>query len=386
MPYNADFPDRYMSQAKKAFAIVVALLAGPVLIYFGAREFQNSRKLADDGKATVAKVVDHARRTGRRGRSSYYLSVAYKTASGQVLTERLKVNRTLHDRAVATGTVKLHYLPSNPAICQAGEKVETKFGTLVIGVLMLGGGVWLLLFYRQPLDQQEMAETVANQLEPLCEPQHEYARVDARQCRHLDLAFYDQSQHRLTLLGFAFLQDEENLTLRRRSIALRTFLRVLLSRDGVTMAALYHFKPSWMLRLLGAKEAKVLDLETQCSNGAFVCTSNAHAAGALNNPPEVDALFLPAGTPVEAVLEAHNQRLARFLVSHPGVQPVRQNGIEDVHRAQDLLQQIKAAHRKRTGLSKEEWQRLAGTRDAQTIDTLHAETMKLHEERIRKAA
>jgi len=33
-----------------------------------------------------------------------------------------------------------------------------------------------------------------------------------------------------------------------------------------------------MLRLLGAKEAKVLDLETQCSNGAFVCTSNAHAA------------------------------------------------------------------------------------------------------------
>lgn len=136
------------------------------------------------------------------------------------------------------------------------------------------------------------------------------------------------------------------------------------------MADLYHFVPKFPLRVLGAKPAKVLDLETWFSDGAFVCTSNAEMAGKLDSPPAIDALRLPAGTTWDMLLETHQRRVGKYLAAHPGVKPVRLEGMADVRRAQDEQQRIKAEFRKRTGLSKTELERMAGTQ-GRGVDRLH---------------
>ena len=141
------------------------------------------------------------------------------------------------------------------------------------------------------------------------------------------------------------------------------------------------------MRALGGDGFRILELQTQFTNGAFLTTSNAEAAGKLDSPPGVDALRLPAQTSLDAIFAAHGQRVSASLTTNPGVAAVRLSSPEDVHRSQNVLQQIKAAFRKNAGISKEELQRLAGNRlGPEQIEALHADVQKIHGERNQTAA
>jgi hypothetical protein len=196
----------------------------------------------------------------------------------------------------------------------------------------------------------------------------------------LDHAWLNRAQQELENLGFKFLQDVENLTLARKS-GLKTFLRCHLSRDGSTMATLYHFKPGILVRVLGAKESRVFDVETQFSNGDWVCTGNAEAAGALQSPPGVDTLQMPGGTSIQTVLQAHQTRVTNKLTRNSSVRPLQMSTIEDVLRAQNELQAIKANFRKQHGVSKAELEKIAGSSSPE-LDTIHAEAERLRSPRI----
>jgi hypothetical protein len=245
--------------------------------------------------------------------------------------------------------------------------------------------VYLIFAFRQPADEKEAAEGIAQHVEQLCDSRQEFVPADPREFRHLDLSYYDQTRSVLEGKGFAFLADEEDRAFRQRS-KLRVLVRVMVSRDGVTAAGIYHLRPGGWMRALGAKEARVLDLETKLADGTFVCTTNAEAAGALNSPPEVDACHLPAGTPIEALVEAHVRRLVEHLTKNPSAQPVRLQSLEDVHRTQAELHSLKAEFRKRTGLTAEELARIGGTSNVQEVAALSAEAERVRQERLRKAA
>jgi hypothetical protein len=186
--------------------------------------------------------------------------------------------------------------------------------------------------------------------------------------------------------GYAHLVDQEDLTISRSGRAARILLRVLVSRDGVSVACLYHFKPRGLMRFLGVKEFKVVDFETQFSDGTFACTTNAEMAGKLDSPAVIDALCLPSMMPIETVLQAHEQRVAGYLAKRPGVQPVRVCTVEEVRRVQDEMQRLKARHRQEAGLSQKELQRLAGGNAGAEIDPLPAGIQQQHEQHNRKAA
>jgi len=136
------------------------------------------------------------------------------------------------------------------------------------------------------------------------------------------------------------------------------------------MADFYHFVPQFTSRLLGAKSAKVLDLETWLSDGCFVCTSNAEMAGKLESPPAIDALRMPAGTTWDTLVQAHQNRVAKYLAAHPGVEAIKLKSMADVRRAQDEQQRIKAEFRQRIGLTRTELERFAGTQGRE-VDQLH---------------
>ena len=200
------------------------------------------------------------------------------------------------------------------------------------------------------------------------------------------MAFYNQCQQRFEARGFAFLEDVEVIAGKPNSNFARTFVRVLISPDRTRIASIFHLKPGWMLRAIGAKEAKVWGVETQFSNSTFVCTDNAEACNALENAPAINVSHLPAISSVDMVVDAHEKRTVAHAALNSGVVPIRMNSTEDVHRAMELQQQIKAAFRRGHGISKAELEKLGGTKNNPVINDLHADLVRRQEQRRQDAA
>ena len=367
------------SKSKKILSIIGLLVMGVVFIFVGSKDMVHSRQLAALGKTTTGQVIDGEDDvSGRLHLHTYYLQVRFRPGQAGALSPRIEVSKGVYQSGQIGSTVTVHYLPDDPTICQAGETVQTRFGNLLWGIGFLLGAGYLVLFFQQPVDQKEAVERLGESVKTLSLAQFEYISVGAAKFKHLDLAFYDEGRCHLEKLGYRFLDDQENVTLRCRS-GISTFIRILLSGDQITMADFYHFVPKFASRVLGAKSAKVLDLETWFSDGSFVCTSNAEMAGKLESPPAIDALRMPALTSWDKLLETHQRRIGKYLASHPGVTAVQLKGMADVRRAQDEQQRIKAEFRKRIGLSRMELEQFAGTQGRE-VDQLH-DALTQHRER-----
>jgi len=363
-----------MNTLKRYVAIVVCLLFGGFLIADGWKELRNSWRLSREGRSVQGKVVDNETFQWKRD-TTYYLSAEFKTADGIVHRKRLEVSSGVYYKGLDAGTVTVHYLPADPDICVAGDRVPLRFLWLLAGLGIFAAGLYLIWFFHWA--RKKVGE--------LCITEHEYATVDARKFKHLDLAFYEQSQLLLETHGYRFLADREDLTLRRNS-GLRIPLRVMVSGDGVTAAGIYHLRHRWYFRCLGAKDSQVLDLASKFSNGQWLCTSNAEAAGALEQPPGLDAIHLSADTCFETLIESHSKRVASFVNRHRGVEPVRMETLEDVHRMLAEILKAKAEHRRQTGLTNQELQRISGKGPSAEMDIIHEGISGGREKKRDKAA
>jgi hypothetical protein len=355
---------------KKVLAIICGFGFGALITFYGAKECLHSRQLATRGKSTTGEVLETQDSVhGKLRTHSYYVRVRFKPEGGEIVQKNVSVDEDVFQAAQNSATTRVFYLAEDPTVCAVGETVKLRYGHLLLGILALLGAGYLLVFFKAPADKEEAVESIEASLKNLTKTKFEYAPADPRRFRHLDLAFYDGLQKNLEAQGCRHVGDEENLSLRKPSIP-RTFIRNLIGPDDATMACIYHFKPGWMLGILGAKDAKVLDLETWFSNGSFVCTSNAEMAGKLNTPPEINALRLPAATTWEMLLKTHGRRVSEHLAAHAGVTPVKLKNMDDVHRAQGEQQRIKAEFRRQTGLTKAELERMAGG-SSKEVNALH---------------
>lgn len=209
-------------------------------------------------------------------------------------------------------------------------------------------------------------EILAN-LEATYQPTHEYVRVRPEDFRHLDLGFYRRTASLLSAHGFKLLADLEDRTITNApgTVLSPVLVRVLLSRDGTVTAALYHphIRRFWMralLWLLRKLPGRVTDMETECSDGSFVATSNASMAAALADAPMINAEYLPARTAPVEVYARHTQRLAEHLAARPGVTPNVLRTHDDVLASQNRMNALKAAYRGELGMvTREELERLS---------------------------
>jgi hypothetical protein len=137
-----------MSKAKQVIATLALVVMGPLCVVNGAKELSNSRKLVARGQKTEAEVVD-AHTSRRKSTTSYHLTIAFQATGGQSVRRGLKVNKTDYETGQSTHKVPVYYLQEDPEICAVGETMETRFGTLLGGIAMLGGGVFLGLTLRR---------------------------------------------------------------------------------------------------------------------------------------------------------------------------------------------------------------------------------------------
>jgi hypothetical protein len=194
-----------------------------------------------------------------------------------------------------------------------------------------------------------------------------YEFVKAADFSHLDLKFYDQTQAVLEKHLFVLLADVETTSLRNASMT-RCFSRSLRSPDHCVIAAIWHGKAAWWLRLLtfftAARKmmnARVVDFTTEFEDGSFVSTTNCPAVVNFDYPANLDVKSFPG----RALLELghlHYERLTAHGRSR-GTCPRLIHSVQDDLDMGQRYHAAKAAARGPQGFSREEFRRIAG--DAQ---------------------
>lgn len=180
----------------------------------------------------------------------------------------------------------------------------------------------------------------------------EYRAVKAQKFGHLDLEYYDHVRDELVSRGCVCVGDYENVTLKGSPNDPMTFLRILISSDGHTSIALYHYP------LLGPA-GRIIDCETELGSNGYLVTSNAQTAGQLDPPPGFDMKYYSPKTPATKVFEAHHSRIKKLLAKSMSMEATLMKGVGDVLEMQERMHAAKAAYRQQVGyVTEKELERL----------------------------
>lgn len=236
---------------------------------------------------------------------------------------------------------------------------------------------------------EKAAHEILASLEATYQATHRYVEVKPSDFPHLDLGWYDKTSRLLATRGFRTVADVEDKTITEApgTVLSAILVRALLSRDGTVTAGLYHphIKKLWvrvLLWILRKTPGKVVDMETEFTDGSFVATSNAASAAALENGAMILAEFLPFTTTPLEVHARHMKRVAEHLSQRSGIAPRVMNSYEDMLASQHRMNALKAAYRGEIGgITKAELDRLAIFGKGLT-DAVHAE---IQAERLRRA-
>lgn len=200
------------------------------------------------------------------------------------------------------------------------------------------------------------------------QPTHEYVAADARRFGHLDMRFYERTTRLLGSNGFRTLADIEDKTITNspNGVLMPVLVRTMLSRDGTVLAGLYHPRIRriglrlllWLFRKL---PGKVIDMETEFTDGSFVVTSNAMSAAAIDQPDAlISAEFLPGSVTALAVFHRHAARVAAHVLARTGVGTRAVSTLGEFLASQNRMNAIKAAYRGEIGaVTKAELERLS---------------------------
>ena len=206
-------------------------------------------------------------------------------------------------------------------------------------------------------------ESLMKMLEAIYQPEHEYVTVDENDFKHLDLGFYHKVTAGLKDLGFTYLSDEEDITLRNADKGPALFhpimIRALVSEDTTIMAGLYHPKMKWWVSALSLvmrqHPGKIVDFETELSNGMFITTTNAKIIEVLNQSERIISQCCAKRTSYQELLDVHQDRLTRYLLENSNVVPLKIENREEMVASQNRLQAIKSLYRGALGVvTKEE--------------------------------
>jgi hypothetical protein len=199
------------------------------------------------------------------------------------------------------------------------------------------------------------AKEILEQIQSIYTPHHQYERVGLENYRHINRSFYDKTKIYLGSKGFLYLEDCEDLQLARikNNVLKPTPIRCMVSNNGVIMAGIYHPQIAPLgLRIISflfrKGLGKIIDFETEFSDGSFVCTSNATSASAMNSSPIIHIEYFPKNVDCAFLLNRHKERIVTYIAEH-SVVAVSVKNISELRESQNRMNAIKAAFRGELG-------------------------------------
>ncbi len=179
---------------------------------------------------------------------------------------------------------------------------------------------------------------------------HEYQVVNTKDFPNADLRYYDSITKKLQANGFTTLGDIEDVTLSQADPQLRVFIRGLVDETRAITAGVLNFNPKWYLKLCCVLLNKPLSveaigLETEFSNGCFLCTNISNTKDPMTKPSEIIVKYLPAKTSITDLLKIHKKRIQEYLTHNPEAATIPIRSIKDAFESQNRHNEIIAAYR-----------------------------------------
>jgi hypothetical protein len=213
--------------------------------------------------------------------------------------------------------------------------------------------LWLAVWWMTrgtPTDPKDAADDIIRMQKALYAEPHEFAAVRPGEIRGLDLDYYDRTQQFFATRQFKLLGDVEDVTATNEFPQMRTFVRAMTGDAGATQVAIYHLKMRGWYRLLQTfgvlpKNLKIVDLETELSDGSFIVTANTKESDTTGAVPRVARFQYPLATPPQHLLEHHREQVQQACIRDPSLEAVPVNTLDEMIASQHRLQAIKNAHK-----------------------------------------
>jgi len=201
-----------------------------------------------------------------------------------------------------------------------------------------------------PPAEKARIDSAASKLEDAADElkneERSFAVGDGRDFPQLDLAWYESSARSLQMLGYRGVGDLLDLDHNTKHPTARTFIRVLVSNDGNTVAGLYHYWDSRPeVRHAAVNDSKTLDLETEFDDGSFVITSNMPRQADLDTGPMIDRGVAAIRDP-GALVALHATRVQAYLRRLPKLDIVPKVSMPDVIASEKREHALKARYRR----------------------------------------
>ena len=173
---------------------------------------------------------------------------------------------------------------------------------------------------------------------------HEYREVQANRFRHLDKRFYENTQSKAENIGFRFVCDIEDVTLKSKKPDPRTFIRVMTHEQENSICAFYHVKPyfPWNLFFLlkSAKPTRITEFETFFDDESIVISSNTPKWGREKFDNKIYSSFYDNITFIE-LYEHHVENIKLHLEKFPHINAIPQLTTNDVIYYQNKQEETK---------------------------------------------
>lgn len=126
-------------------ASIIALIAGPFVLFIYYSEMTEKKKIDREGVETIAIPTTKFEKRGRKGSRSYKLEIQYPVEGAGTQTAKVDVSHELYDNIESKPIIKIKYLKTDPKkLIILGEPLSST-SMMVIGfaVLLFGiGGTW----------------------------------------------------------------------------------------------------------------------------------------------------------------------------------------------------------------------------------------------------
>lgn len=179
---------------------------------------------------------------------------------------------------------------------------------------------------------RKFAQKILDQMKKAYVGKHEYQAVNADDFSNLNLKYYNRTAKKLKSKGFTVLGDIEDLTLSRVQPQFRTFIRCLANKDGTIGAGIFYLCNIECPKILhltnSALSTKVIDLQTEFSNGCFLLTTN--ATETLSTTPRILVEYLTSDMGAVELLETHKKRVEEYLAKNSKIHAIPIHSLEEV--------------------------------------------------------
>jgi hypothetical protein len=176
---------------------------------------------------------------------------------------------------------------------------------------------------------------------------HAYQEVRISEVANADLAFLAECKHELESLGFRFIADLEDCTVRDHRSEQASVYRIMLGADGTVVAAISHCP---------AADDRAVRLHSELHDGTHVASEGILPGERTPHATHVPGIIYQefwGVVDVSELVRSHWEMLSDA-ISERNASAVSHSNLVEIVASQNRLEMIRIAHKKRVGYIDEE--------------------------------